>query len=187
MAAVSGSLFNLHEDRIEEVINKNIEVFLPGLDPIWRDLISTSQGVGPADALGRDLKILKVFMGSMAGVLEQGAPRGDLTLYGDDTDTHGSRLYTQSLNQVWPDPTEGPNAAPYRLGINMRSMMSNIMFTLGEMQAEATSAFWSLNTALAAVSRVQAIGISMPIDSAIRSSFSADFTCVSQTLSPAFD
>ena len=89
MAAVAGSLFNLHEDRIEEVINKNVEIFLPGLDPIWRDLISTSQGVGPADALGRDLKILKVFMGSMAGVLEQGAPRGDLTLYGDDTDTHG--------------------------------------------------------------------------------------------------
>ena len=141
MAAVAGSLFNLHEDRIEEVINKNVEIFLPGLDPIWRDLISTSQGVGPADALGRDLKILKVFMGSMAGVLEQGAPRGDLTLYGDDTDTHGSRLYTQNLKQVWPDPTEGPNAAPYRLGIGMRSMMSNIMFTLGEMQAEATSAF----------------------------------------------
>ena len=141
MAAVAGSLFNLHEDRIEEVINKNVEIFLPGLDPIWRDLISTSQGVGPADALGRDLKILKVFMGSMAGVLEQGAPRGDLTLYGDDTDTHGGRLYTQNLAQVWPDPTEGPNAAPYRLGINMRSMMSNIMFTLGEMQAEASPAF----------------------------------------------
>jgi len=141
MAAVAGSLFNLHEDRIEEVINKNVEIFLPGLDPIWRDLISTSQGVGPADALGRDLKILKVFMGSMAGVLEQGAPRGDLTLYGDDTDTHGGRLYTQNLAQVWPDPTEGPNAAPYRLGIGMRSMMSNIMFTLGEMQAEATSSF----------------------------------------------
>ena len=97
MAAVAGSLFNLHEDRIEEVINKNVEIFLPGLDPICRDLISTSQGVGPAYALGRDLKILKVFMGSMAGVLEQGAPRGDLTLYGDSTTTAGNRLYTQNL------------------------------------------------------------------------------------------
>jgi len=141
MTAVTGSLFKLHEDRIEEVINKNVEIFLPGLDPIWRDIISTSQGVGPADALGRDLKILKVFMGSMAGVLEQGAPRGDVNLYGDATTTHGGRLHTQSLNQVWPDPTEGPNSTPYRLGVGMRSMMSNIMFTLGEMQAEATPAF----------------------------------------------
>tara|TARA_Y100000310_G_scaffold132208_1_gene131268 strand:+ start:2500 stop:4104 length:1605 start_codon:yes stop_codon:yes gene_type:complete len=138
--APSGSLLALHEHRIEEVINKNIEIFLPGLDPIWRDIISTSQGVGPADALGRDLKIIKVFMGSMAGVLEQGKPRNDLSLYGDDTDQHGSRLYTQNLNQTWPSPLDGPNAMPFRLGIGMRSMMSNIMFTLGEMQAEATPA-----------------------------------------------
>jgi len=141
MTAVANSLFNIHEDRIEEVINKNVEVFLPGLDPIWRDIISTSQGVGPVDALGRDLKILKVFMGSMAGVLEQGKPRNDLTLYGDDTDQHGIRLYTQNLDQTWPSPLDGPNAMPYRLGIGMRSMMSNIMFTLGELQAEATPAF----------------------------------------------
>ena len=137
----TGSLMQLHENRIEEVINKNVEVFLPGLDPIWRDIISTSQGVGPVDALGRDLKIIKVFMGSMAGVLEQGKPRGDLSLYGDDTDQHGARLYTQNLNQTWPSPLDGPNAMPYRLGIGMRSMMSNIMFTLGELQAEATPAF----------------------------------------------
>ena len=137
----TGAMFDLHEDRIEEVINKNIEIFLPGLDPIWRDIISTSQGVGPTDAIGRDLKILKVYMGSMAGVLEQGKPRGDLSLYGDDTDQYGSRLYTQNLAQTWPSPLDGPNAMPFRLGIGMRSMMSNIMFTLGEMQAEATSAF----------------------------------------------
>ena len=139
--APTGSLMELHEDRIEEVINKNIEIFLPGLDPIWRDIISTSQGVGPADALGRDLKIIKVFMGSMAGVLEQGKPRNDVSLYGDDTDQYGARLYTQNLAQKWPDPLDGPNAMPYRLGVGMRSMMSNIMFTLGEMQAEATPAF----------------------------------------------
>ena len=139
--APSGSLMALHEHRIEEVINKNVEVFLPGLDPIWRDIISTSQGVGPADALGRDLKIIKVFMGSMAGVLEQGKPRADLALYGDDTDQHGSRIYTQNLAQTWPSPLDGANAMPFRLGIGMRSMMSNIMFTLGEMQAEATPAF----------------------------------------------
>jgi len=137
----TGAMFDLHEERIEEVINKNIEIFLPGLDPIWQDLISTSQGVGPTDALGRDLKILKVYMGSMAGVLEQGKPKGDVSLYGDDTDQYGARLYTQNLSQTWPSPLDGPNAMPFRLGIGMRSMMSNIMFTLGEMQAEATPSF----------------------------------------------
>ena len=141
MAAFAGSLFNLHEKRIEEVINKNIDVILPGLDPVWRDTVVTSQGVGPADAIGRDMKILKVYMGSMAGVLEQGHIRNDVALYGDDTDTVGAKMYLQNLNQVWPDPTEGPNAAPYRLGVGMRSMMSNLMFTLGELQAEATPAF----------------------------------------------
>lgn len=141
MAIVADSLFDRHSDRIEEIINKNIEVFLPGLDPVWRDTIVTSQGVGPADAIGRDMKILKVYMGSMAGVLEQGAPRNDLPLYGDATTAVGTRMHTQSLGQVWPDPLSGPNPLPYRLGVGMRSMMSNIMFTLGELQAEAVPAF----------------------------------------------
>ena len=143
MAIVSGSLFDKHSDRVEEVINKNIEVFLPSMDPVWRDTVVTAQGVGPADAIGRDMKILKTYMGSMSGVLEQGAPRGDVGLYGDTTSAAalGSRIYDQNLTQTWPSPLAGPNAAPYRLGVNMRSMMSNIMFTLGELQAEAVPAF----------------------------------------------
>ena len=141
MAATTGSLFDKHSDRIEEVINKNIDVFLPSLDPMWRDTIVTSQGVGPADAIGRDMKILKVYMGGMTGVLEQGHIRGDVGLYGDDTDVISDKLYAQNLAQTWPDPLLGPNANPYRLGIPMRSMMSNIMFTLGELQAEAVPAF----------------------------------------------
>ena len=139
--APTGALFDKHSDRIEEVINKNIEVFLPSLDPVWRDTVVTAQGVGPADAIGRDMKILKTYMGSMAGVLEQGKPRSDIGLYGDDTNDLGSKMYLQTLGQTWPDPLEGPNAAPFRLGIGMRSMMSNIMFTLGELQAEAVPAF----------------------------------------------
>lgn len=140
--APTGALFDKHSDRIEEVINKNIEVFLPSLDPIWRDTVVTSQGVGPADAIGRDMKILKTYMGSMTGVLEQGEPRGDISLYGDATGTTiGDRLYSQTLAQTWPDPLGGANASVYRLGIPMRSMMSNIMFTLGELQAEAMPAF----------------------------------------------
>jgi hypothetical protein len=135
-----GTLFNRHQDRIVEVINKNLDIIMPSLDPVWRDTIVTSQGVGPADAIGRDMRILKVFMGSMAGVLEQAFPRDDVVLYGDDTATYGAKLHSQTLTQTWPSPLDGPNASPYRLGIPMRAMMSNIMFTMGELTAEALPA-----------------------------------------------
>jgi len=141
MAAYAGSLFAHHQDRIEEVINKNIDLILPGLDPIWQNTITTSQGVGPADAIGKDMKILRVFTGGMTGVLEQARPRNDFVLYGDDVDGVSSRMHLQNVVQTFPDPREGPNQSPYRLGIPMRAMVSNIMFTLGELTAEATPAF----------------------------------------------
>ena len=34
----TGSLMQLHENRIEEVINKNVEVFLPGLSRLVKAL-----------------------------------------------------------------------------------------------------------------------------------------------------
>ncbi len=139
--STAGSLFALHGHRIEEVINSNVDVILPSLDPVWRDTIVTSQGVGPSDALGRDMVILRVFQGAMAGVLEQAKPRGDFVLFGDDTDELGQKLYTQNLTRTFPDPLDGPNANPYRLGIPMRAMVTNIMFTMGELQAEALPAF----------------------------------------------
>ncbi len=141
MAAVTGSLFDLHSQRIEEVINKSVDVILPGIDPIWQGMITTSQGVGPVDAIGRDMKIIRVFQGGMTGILEQAAPRNDFVLYGDDTDTFGTRLHIQNLNQTFPDPTKGPNQSPYRLAVRMRAMVANIMFTLGELTAEANRAF----------------------------------------------
>ena len=89
--APTGSLFNTQSLRIQEILNKNIEVFLPALDPAWRDT----------------------------------------------TD----KMQTQGLNNTWPDATEGPMARPYQLGIGMKAMVSNLLVTLGEMQAEATPAF----------------------------------------------
>lgn len=144
MGATSGSLFDLHSNRIEEVINKNIETFLPAMDPVWRDTVVSSQGVGPASAIGRDMSIIKVYMGSMAGVLQMSTPAAngnEFGLFGDDTDTLGNKMYQQNLAQTFPDATTGPNAKPYRLKIPMRAMTSNLMMTLGELQAEATPAF----------------------------------------------
>jgi hypothetical protein len=55
------------------VLNENIEMFLPALESrLDVTLLVTSQGVGPASLIGRDLKILKIYMGSMAGVLAHG-------------------------------------------------------------------------------------------------------------------
>ena len=58
--ATTGSLFDKQSDRIQEILNKNIEVFLPAMDPAWRETFVSSQGVGPASMIGRDLKILKI-------------------------------------------------------------------------------------------------------------------------------
>jgi hypothetical protein len=136
------SLFNAQSTRIQEILNKNIEVFLPALDPAWRDTTVSSQGVGQANLIGRDMKILKIYMGSMAGVLEMADTRSNFVLYGDDTVTNiADKMQTQGLTNTWPDATEGAMAKPYRLGIGMKAMVSNLLVTLGEMQAEATPAF----------------------------------------------
>jgi hypothetical protein len=138
----TGSLFAQQSNRIQEILNKNIEVFLPALDPAWRDTTVTSQGVGQASLIGRDMKILKIYMGSMAGVLEMNDVRENFVLYGDNTmSTLGAKLQTQSLSNTWPDATDGAMARPYRLGIGMKAMASNLLVTMGEMQAEATPAF----------------------------------------------
>ena len=138
----TGSLFAQQSNRIQEILNKNIEVFLPALDPAWRDTTVTSQGVGQASLIGRDMKILKIYMGSMAGVLDMADNRENFVLYGDNTmSTIGAKLQSQSLSNTWPDATDGAMAKPYRLGIGMKAMVSNLLVTMGEMQAEATPAF----------------------------------------------
>ena len=140
--APAGSLFNAQSMRIQEILNKNIEVFLPALDPAWRDTTVSSQGVGSASLIGRDMKVIKTYMGSMAGVLEMADSRNNFVLYGDNTVANiADKMQTQGLTNTWPDATEGAMARPYQLGIGMKAMVSNLLVTLGEMQAEATPAF----------------------------------------------
>lgn len=138
--ATTGSIFDRQSNRIQEVLNKSMRVFLAGLDPVWRDNVVTSQGVGNSGDLGRDLKITKLFMGSLTGVIEAGQGFGDKDLYGDLTDVLGPLMHTQQANQAYPSPLEGPNATAYRLAIPMRSLVTNLMITLGEKQADATPA-----------------------------------------------
>lgn len=143
MGATTNSLFDRHSKQIEEVINKNVDTLLPTLDPAWRDTIVTSQGVGPASAIGRDMRILKLYRGGLTGVIENGrnVANNDFVLYGDNTTEITPKLYLQDATKTWPSALEGPAVNSYRLGIGMRSMLTNLAVTMGEMQAEATPAF----------------------------------------------
>jgi len=139
--APTGSIFNTQSTRIQEIINKSVGMFLPTFDKIWEDTIVSNQGVGPAGDMGRDHLILKTYMGGLTGVIEPGGVGTDWTLYGDPSSTAlGSKLYMQGLSRTFPDATQGMNQAVYKLGIPMRSMLANIMLTLGESQAEASPA-----------------------------------------------
>jgi hypothetical protein len=138
--ATTGSIFDRQSNRIQEVLNKSMRVFLAGLDPVWRDNVVTSQGVGNSGDLGRDLKITRLFMGSLTGVIESGRSFGDQDLYGSSTTSLGQSMHLQSASQAYSSPLEGPNATAYRLAIPMRSLVTNLMITLGEKQADATPA-----------------------------------------------
>lgn len=136
----TGQLFDRHSTRIEEIINKNVEMFLPGLDPIWSETIAGT-GRMRSDGLGRDLKIIKIYTGATGGVFEPAKSRDDFVLYGAQTKAISNRGHFKQLDQTWPDPTRGPDATHYRLAIPMRAFVSNLLMTMGEMTAEATPSF----------------------------------------------
>lgn len=141
MPAPTGSFLKVNERNVEEILGKDIEYFLSDFDPFWRDSIVTSQGVGSVNRIGRDMKILKTFGNPMGGVVEEEFPYGDVSLYGDQTTTVGTRLQLQTLAQTFPNALEGPNMKTWEMGIPMRAMRTNIMWTMGELQAEALPSF----------------------------------------------
>lgn len=137
-----GTIFSQNAVTIQELISKSVGLLMPSLDPIWRDTIVSNQDVGPVDQMGRDHLIVKTYKGGVTGVIEPGGPGADFTLYGDNSNTSlGAKLFTQGISKMFPDPTGGMNQQSYRLGVPMRSMVTNIMSTLGEMQAEANAGF----------------------------------------------
>lgn len=139
--APTGTVWDLQTVRIEEIINKGIDSFLPANDPFWRDMIVSNTGVLRNDQIGRDFKILKVMMGGHAGVLEQAGPRGDFVLYGDQANTKlGAKIHLQGLVNSFPSALGSANPSPYRLGIPMRGMVSNLPVMLSELQLEAIDA-----------------------------------------------
>lgn len=138
MASPVGSLMSTHAVRVEEVIGKSIHTFLPSLDSVWEDSIVSAQNVGNPDMMGRDYLINKPYTGGLTGVIEPGGPGTDFTLYGDPQNTAvGAKLFTQGLGRTFPDASRGANQSVYRLTIPMRSMVTNLLMTLDELQLEA--------------------------------------------------
>ena len=139
--ATTGQIFEKEGTRIEEILSKQIDTILPTLDPIWRDTVVTSQGVGSANEFSKDFEVNKLYRTGMTGVIEQGAPVDDFFLYGDaDTTDLGSRLRKNSATNVFPDPLDGAKPKTFRLTVPMRAMYTNLSLTLGEMQMDATPA-----------------------------------------------
>lgn len=140
-ATSTGSLFDKESTRIEEILSKQIDTILPTLDPIWRDTVVSSQGVGSVNDFSKDLSVNKLYRTGMTGVIEQGYPNDDFMLYGEDATTLGARLLKNNApSKTFPDPASGAKPKTFRLTVPMRAMYTNLMLTMGEMQMEATPA-----------------------------------------------
>ena len=139
--ATTGQIFDKESVRIEEILSKQIDTFLPTMDPIWRDTVVTSQGVGNVSEFSKDFEVNKLYRTGMTGVIEQGAPVKDFFLYGEEDNTDlGTRLRKNSATNVFPDPMDGAKPKTFKLTVPMRAMYTNLSLTLGEMQMDATPA-----------------------------------------------
>lgn len=144
VGSTTGQIFNTESGRIEEILSKQIDTILPTLDPIWRDTVVTSQGVGPVSEFSRDFVVNKLYRTGMTGVIEQMNPVEDFGLYGDSQNSTiiSDRLLKSNAGtmKTFPDPADGPKAKTFSLSVPMRAMYTNLMLTLGELQMEATPA-----------------------------------------------
>lgn len=141
--ATTGSIFDKESTRIEEILSKQIDTILPTLDPIWRDTVVSSQGVGSASEFSKDFQVNKLYRTGMTGVIENAGVTDvdDFVLYGDpDTTALGNRMRRNSNTTTFPDPLDGAKPKTFRLTVPMRAMYTNLSLTLGELQMDATPA-----------------------------------------------
>lgn len=142
MPAPTTSIFGVKSTAIEEVLSKGIIELQPTLDPVFTKVVNASRGVSSSDAIGRDHLVVKHIRTGVTGVIDGGGAYGDMALYGDQTNTSlGSRLHMQTLTRTFPNPLEGPNQSVFRMAFGMRSMLGNLMLTIGEMALDANPNF----------------------------------------------
>jgi hypothetical protein len=131
--------YGLYADQMQVLISKSVEFLIPTLDPVWRDMIVSSQGVKSTTGFGRDLIYRKVYQDSMSGVIRNGLTTDEMALYGDQ--------YTGSINtpklrtrgtpvNAFPDPREGANHRPIPFAVRLGSALVSLDITLGEELAE---------------------------------------------------
>lgn len=138
----TGSLWDLHSNRIEEVLNRNIKNYQSAADPIFEEMFASNMGMIPNDQIGRDFKIIRLMKGGLTGVFENAASRSDFPLYGDPSgQALGKRLNTKGVVNSFPDPFGSTEQSVWRLGIPLRASVGNIPVYLNELQAETMDAF----------------------------------------------
>lgn len=139
--SISDTLFSANSTVIKELIGENVELLMPEIDPTFRDMILSSMTVEDAsNRIGRDWKIKRRFMSGLAGVIEGGNQSNFFNMVGDTTTAYGNKLLTHALNETWPDPTQGRSQAPIEMAMTLYSINTNLMLTLGMLQAEAIPA-----------------------------------------------
>lgn len=141
MPEATGNLFDIEANVFEEIINKDVDIILPTLDPAWRDTFVSNQGVFPTNQLGRQWKAIRILRGTYTGVIDGGTARDDFTLYGENYTRWSDKMMLQDIEQTWPDPLEGPKPGSLRLAFGLQSMHTNLALSWQEMQAEATPAY----------------------------------------------
>lgn len=140
MPTISNTLLDRNSAVMREEIGTAAVEMMAEMDPTFRDIIFDEMSVRTARAneLGRYWEIKKRFFGSMTGATRSGHLSNHWSLFGDETQRVGNRLYTQSLLQTFPDPLDSANPRPYGLTMTVYSEEFSIPFTLGELQMEAT-------------------------------------------------
>ena len=114
MPEATGNLFDIEANVFEEIINKDVDIILPTLDPAWRDTFVSNQGVFPTNQLGRQWKAIRILRGTYTGVIDGGTARDDFTLYGENYTRWSDKMMLQDIEQTWPDPLEGPKPGSLR-------------------------------------------------------------------------
>jgi len=148
MAVLLGTYLNEQSEAIEEVLDRDVEMFLPELDPVYSRVVMSRGGEGDASKIGRDMLIKKTYYSGYSGVIDQAGAYEHFVTVGDTDGSDasvGAKLHMQNLTQTWPDATKGPVPSPIQMAIPMRASLTNLLWTLGEMQAEALPAYIASN------------------------------------------
>ena len=148
MAIPVGSFLDEQSQAIEEVLARDTELLLPTHDPFFSKIVqmpAESGGNGNGGPWGRDLRVRKTWYTGYTGVIDQGTSRQDFALYGDtagaSSNAFSHKLFTQQNENTFPDPLLGKSQRPIRLTIGLRSSVTNLYWSMGELQAEATAAY----------------------------------------------